>query len=60
MILAITGVEEVSMKWMDRPSVTEINRGSVYEIDRQTKCQKMEMLLKRLKLFTFFLTGTRL
>ena len=27
------------MKWMDRPSVTEIDRGGVYEMDRQTKCQ---------------------
>ena len=33
-ILAITGVEEVSMKWMDRPSVTEIDRGGVYDMDR--------------------------
>ena len=28
------------MKWMDRPSVTEMDRGGVYEMDRQTKCQK--------------------
>ena len=27
----------VSMKWMDRPRVTKMNRGGVYEIDRQTK-----------------------
>ena len=33
-------VEEVSLKWMDRPSVTEMDRGGVYEMDRQTKCQK--------------------
>ena len=32
------------MKWINRPSVAEMNRGSVYEMDRQTKCQKkMEM-----------------
>ena len=35
------------MKWMDRPSITELDRGGVYEMDRQTKCQKkMEMPLK--------------
>ena len=33
-------VEEVSMKWMDGPSVTEMDRGGVYEMDRQKKCQK--------------------
>ena len=26
-------VEEVSMKWMDRPSVTEMERGGVYEME---------------------------
>ena len=30
----------MSMKWIDRPSVTEMNRGGVYEFERQTKCQK--------------------
>ena len=25
---------------MDRPSVTEMNKGGVYEIDRLTTCQK--------------------
>ena len=33
-------VEEVSMKWMDRPSVTEIERGGVYEMDRRKKTLK--------------------
>ena len=33
-------VEEVSMKWMDRPIVTEKDRGGVYEMDEQTKYQK--------------------
>ena len=28
-------VEEVSRKWMDRPCVTEMNRGGAYEMDRQ-------------------------
>ena len=28
------------MKWMDRPSATEMDRGSAYEMDRQTKCHK--------------------
>ena len=27
------GVEEVSMKWKDRPSVTEMERGGVYEME---------------------------
>ena len=27
------------MKWMDRPIVTEMERGGVYEMDRQKKCQ---------------------
>ena len=34
-------VEEMFMKWMDRLSVTEMDRGGVYEMDRQTKCQKI-------------------
>ena len=38
--IAATAVEEVSMKWMDRPSVTVIDRGGVYEMDRQTKFPK--------------------
>ena len=33
-------VEEVPMKWIYRPSATEMNRGSAYEMDRQTKCHK--------------------
>ena len=28
------------MKWMGRLSVTEIDRGGVYVMDRWTKCQK--------------------
>ena len=28
------------MKWMDRPSATEMDRGSAYEMDRPTKCHK--------------------
>ena len=34
------------MKWIDRPSVTEMDKGGVYEMERQTKCQQMEMPLK--------------
>ena len=41
------------MKWMDRPSVTKINRGGVYEMDRQTKFQQnlnaTEMVKKKKK-----------
>ena len=29
----ILHVEEVSMKWMDGPSVTEMERGGVYEME---------------------------
>ena len=42
-------IEEVSMKWMDRPSDTEMERGGVYEMDRQKKCQKIEMPLTWIK-----------
>ena len=34
------------MKWMDRPSVTEMERGGVYEMDRQKSKKNMEMPLK--------------
>ena len=33
-------VEEVSMKWMDRPCLTEMERGGVYEMERRKKCKK--------------------
>ena len=36
------------MKWMDRQSFTEMDRGGVYEMDRKKKCQKMEMPLKQI------------
>ena len=53
-------VEEVSMKWMDRPSVKEMNRGGVYEMDGQTKCQKIEMPLKWIKFNKICWTGTKM
>ena len=28
------------MKWMNQPSVTEMKKGGIYEIDRRKKCQK--------------------
>ena len=34
------------MKWMDGPSVTEMERGGVYEMDRPKRAKKMEMPLK--------------
>ena len=43
------------MEWMDIPSVTEMDRGGVYEMDRQTKCQKIEMPLKLLKILLHIL-----
>ena len=33
-------VEEVPVKWMDRPSATEINRGGASKMERHTKCHK--------------------
>ena len=45
------------MKWIDRPSVTEMDLGGVYEMERQTKCQKMEMLLKWMTFSKIFWTG---
>ena len=47
------------MKWIDRPSVTEMDRGGVYEMERRTKYQKNEMPLKGIKVSKFFWTGTR-
>ena len=51
-------MEEVFMKWMDSPSVgpsvTEMNRGGVYEMDKQKKCQQIEMLLKCIQFETIF------
>ena len=35
-------VEEMPVKWMDRPSATEMERGCASEMDRQTKCHKNE------------------
>ena len=29
------------MKWMDRPSVTEMERGGVYEMDIQKSAKKL-------------------
>ena len=42
-------LEEVSIKWMDRPSVTEMERGGIYEMDGQKSNKKMEMQLKLMK-----------
>ena len=53
-------VEEVSLKWMDRPSVTEMDRGGVYEMNKQKKCQKIKMPLKWIKFNKIFWTGTRM
>ena len=48
------------MKWIDRPSVTEMDRGGIYEMDRQTKCHKNEMPLKWIKFNKICWTGTRM
>ena len=42
-------VEEVPVKWMDRPSATEMERVRASEMDRQTKCHKMKMPLRLIK-----------
>ena len=57
-LLSCVIVDEVSMKWMDRPSVTEMDTGGVYEMDRQTKCQKNENATDIDKILYNFLTGT--
>ena len=33
------------MKWMDRPSVTEMEKGGVTEMDRRKSAKNMEMQL---------------
>ena len=38
-VFSLKHVEEVSMKWIDRPIVTEMDNGGVFEMDRGTKCQ---------------------
>ena len=35
-------VKEVPVKWIDRPSSTEMEKGHSSEMDRQTKCHKNE------------------
>ena len=40
-----------------RPSVTEIDRGGIYEMDQLTKCQKMDLILKQVQFNKIFLTG---
>ena len=35
-------VEEVPVKWMDRPSATEMKRGRAYEMDRQKSAIKIK------------------
>ena len=44
-------VEEVSMKWIDRPSVTEMDRGGIYEMERKTKFQQKGNANEMVKLF---------
>ena len=48
------------MKWMGRLSVTEIDRGGVYVMDRWTKCQKMDLPLKQVQFIKIYWTGTRM
>ena len=39
-------VEEVPVKWMDRPSATEMERGRASEMDGRKSAKNMEMPLK--------------
>ena len=39
-------VEEVPVKWMDRPSATEMDGGHASEMDRQKSAKNMETPLK--------------
>ena len=48
------------MKWIYRPSVTEMDSGGVYEMERQTKCKKLEMPLKWMTSSKICWTGTRM
>ena len=41
-----TTIEEVPVKWMDRPDAIEMERGRASELDRQTKCHKNENAIK--------------
>ena len=38
------------MKWMDQPSVTEMERGGVYEMDGQKSAKKIKIALESIKL----------
>ena len=48
------------MKWMDIPSVTEMDRGGVYEMDRQKKRQKNETPLKWIKFYKTIWTDNKM
>ena len=39
-------LEEVPVKWMDRPSATDTERGRASKLDRQKIAKNMEMPLK--------------
>ena len=43
------------MKWMDRPSVTEMDKGGVYEMNRQTNWPKNKIPLNLIKFYKIFL-----
>ena len=43
------------MKWMDRPSATEMERGRASEMDRQTKCHKNANATEMVKIWYQFL-----
>ena len=44
-------VEEVPVKWMDRPSTTEMEGGRASEMDRLTKCPKNENAMEMNKIY---------
>ena len=53
-------VEEVPVKWMDRPSDTEMERGHASETDRMEQCYKNQMPVKWKKIYYIFRAGTRM
>ena len=39
-VIGDRSVEEVPVKWIDRPGATDMERGHASEMDRHTKCHR--------------------
>ena len=48
------------MKWMDTASVTEMDRGGVYEMDRRKKCRKNGNATERENFYKIVWTGSNM